>query len=88
MANCEKILAKARNSPSGLRFEEARQLAECLGFTFIRSRGSHFYYKAPGIIEPLNLQEVDGKAKAYQVRRMIRLYDERTNQAEVDDQDS
>ena len=55
---------------------------------FIRSRGSHFYYKAPGITEPLNLQEVGGKAKAYQVRRMIRLYEERMSPAEADDQDS
>jgi len=88
MPNCEKILAKARNSPTGLRFEEARQLAECLGFSFIRSRGSHFYYKAPGTIEPMNLQEVDGKAKAYQVRKLIRLYDERLNRIEADDQES
>jgi hypothetical protein len=84
MPNCEKILEKARNSPSGLRFDEARQLADCLGFAFIRSRGSHFYYKAPGVLEPINLQNVNGKAKAYQVRMMLRLYAELRNEAESD----
>lgn len=82
MANCDKLLQKARNSPSGLRFEEARQLAECLGSTFVRSRGSHFYYKAPGVLQPINLQNVNGKAKAYEVKKMLNYHDEQSREGE------
>lgn len=76
MPDCNKLISKARRSPSSLRFQEARQLAECLGFQFVRSRGSHFYYKAPGVLLPINLQNVEGNAKAYEVRKMIRIHDE------------
>ncbi|MDQ4079023.1 MAG: type II toxin-antitoxin system HicA family toxin [Chloroflexota bacterium] len=45
MSRCEKLLAKARNNPQGLRFRELERLAECYGFTFSRSKGSHRTYK-------------------------------------------
>lgn len=72
MANCDKLLQKARESPAGLRFEEACQLAECYGFDFSRQKGSHRIYKCPGRKEFFNLQpDKSGKAKSLQVKQIL-----------------
>jgi len=81
MAVDEKLLAKARQNPLDLTFEEAVSLAKQLGWEEQRTRGSHkvFHHPlAPKIRDlyprPLNLQRgKDGKAKSYQVRQMIQM---------------
>lgn len=76
MAKCEKLLEKARASSSNLRFEEACKLAECHGFTLSRQKGSHRIYKSPTWPKILNFQEVNGKAKDYQVEELLEVIDE------------
>jgi len=71
--NVSRILEKARKSPASLRFSEARALAEALGFHLSRVSGSHHIFSSPGMPELLNLQEVRGMAKPYQVRQLLRL---------------
>lgn len=74
MAKCEKLLEKARRSPTNVTFKELRLLVECFGFRLSRSRGSHFIYKLPSQQEVVNLQEgKDGKAKLYQVSQVLKL---------------
>jgi hypothetical protein len=70
-----KLLEKARQNPAGLRFEEADTLARRLGFRHRRTSGSHHIYARDGIPELVNLQDVGGKAKAYQVRQLLDLVD-------------
>lgn len=67
--NPRKLLLKALPSPHNLRFAEACSLAEAFGFRLSRIGGSHHVYVHPAIPEPLDLQEVHGQAKAYQVRQ-------------------
>jgi predicted RNA binding protein YcfA (HicA-like mRNA interferase family) len=71
------LLCEARANPAGLRFPQACALAEAFGWTVARSAGgSHRIYKRPGTMTLVVLQEgADGKAKAYQVRQIIRLID-------------
>ena len=71
--NPSKLLKKALASPSSLRFEEAAALAVAFGFEPTRVRGSHHIFIQPGVHELVNLQNVRGKAKAYQVRQLLRL---------------
>jgi predicted RNA binding protein YcfA (HicA-like mRNA interferase family) len=71
MHRCEKLLRRAQESPSGLRFEEACQLAECYGYVFARQRGSHRLYKRDGSPRVMNLQADRGMAKEYQVRQLL-----------------
>ncbi len=72
MPNCDKLLKKAQNSPSNLRFEELCQLAECYGFTFKGQIGtSHRKYQRPGYKSVMNFQDEHGKAKDYQVRQLL-----------------
>lgn len=70
-----KMLKRARENPAGLRFEQALALAEALGFQHRRTKGSHRIYARDGIPEFVNLQNVDGMAKAYQVRQLLDLVD-------------
>ena len=44
-----------------------------LGFEFARVSGSHHIFTHPDISELLNLQEVRGEAKPYQIRQFLRL---------------
>jgi hypothetical protein len=71
--NSRKLLLKALNSPQNLRFVEAIKLAEAFGFQLERISGSHHILKRSGIEELVNLQNVRGVAKPYQVRQLIKL---------------
>ena len=75
------LLRRARENPQGLRFDEAAQLAEQLGFIWVRKNGSHEIYRHPDAgpfrrlyPQPLNLQPTrDGMAKDYQVKQMLAM---------------
>jgi hypothetical protein len=69
----KKLLQKALTSPKNLRFGDMVTLIEAFGFRLSRSSGSHHIYIRPGVSELVNLQEVDGKAKPYQIGQFLRL---------------
>ena len=71
--NPKKLLRKALSSPANLRFEEICSLAKALGFHLSRVNGSHHIFMHPAVRELLNVQDVDGKAKPYQVRQLLDL---------------
>jgi predicted RNA binding protein YcfA (HicA-like mRNA interferase family) len=71
--NKRRLLQKALNSPQNMRFSEMIVLVEAFGFRLSRSSGSHRIFSHPDLKELLNLQEVDGKAKPYQVRQFLRI---------------
>ncbi len=48
-------------------------LVEAFGFRLARVNGSHHIFVRPGVPELVNLQEVKGQAKPYQVRQFLRL---------------
>jgi predicted RNA binding protein YcfA (HicA-like mRNA interferase family) len=50
-------------------------LAEALGFEYVGGEGSHRIYAYPGQPEQLNLQPLNGQAKPYQLRQLLRLID-------------
>jgi hypothetical protein len=71
--NSQKLLRKALENPRGLRFAEALKLAQAFGFQLDRINGSHHILKRAGIPELVNLQNVRGMAKPYQVRQLVKL---------------
>jgi hypothetical protein len=76
MANCKKLLEKAKNSPNNLRFEELCRLAECYGWEFkSQDRTSHLLGFHPSLAPEqgrrMNFQDYKGKAKANQVRQLL-----------------
>ncbi len=68
-----KVLVKALASPNNLRFADFVTLVEGFGFTLSRINGSHHIFTHPEVSKLVNLQEVDGKVKPYQVRQFLKL---------------
>jgi hypothetical protein len=71
--NPDKLLRKALSSPANLRFSEACALAHAFKFRLSRINGSHHIFAHPNVRELLNLQDVEGKAKPYQIRQLLDL---------------
>ena len=68
-----KLLDKALNSPSNLRFAEMVDLVEAFGFHLSRINGSHHIFVHSAVRELINIQDVNGHVKPYQVRQFLRL---------------
>jgi predicted RNA binding protein YcfA (HicA-like mRNA interferase family) len=62
-----------RGSLNNVSFVDACDLVEGLGFRLKRTKGSHHIFVHPHLPERLNLQNVHGEAKPYQLRQLIRL---------------
>ncbi len=54
-------------------FRDMVKLVEGFGFRLVRVTGSHHIFAHPGIPEQVNLQDVGGQAKPYQIRQFLRL---------------
>lgn len=69
-----KLLSRlARGDLQNVAFSDLQRLVEGFGFSLVRTSGSHHIYSHPGIPELVNLQNVKGQAKAYQIRQFLRL---------------
>ena len=72
--NPRKLLRRlVRGSVENVAFEDMRRLVEALGFDLRRVSGSHHIFGHPNIPDLVNLQEVGGEAKPYQIRQFLRL---------------
>jgi predicted RNA binding protein YcfA (HicA-like mRNA interferase family) len=60
-------------APHNVRFRDLLGLAEALGFRVARIEGSQHILVNPDVPELLNLQEVRGEVKPYQVRQLLHL---------------
>jgi hypothetical protein len=69
----KKLLQRALTAPNNFRFTHMIKLAEAFGFRLSRSSGSHHIFVHPQVRELLNLQEVRGKAKPYQIGQFLKL---------------
>ena len=69
----DKFLKKLRSGSKNIKFTELQATAEYLGFHLDRISGSHHIYVHSKIPELLNIQNVKGKAKPYQVKQFIAL---------------
>jgi predicted RNA binding protein YcfA (HicA-like mRNA interferase family) len=69
-----KLLARiSRGNVQNVAFDDFCRLLEHLGFSNVRTGGSHRIYVHPAISELVNLQDIGGQAKPYQVRQVLRL---------------
>ena len=73
MARVDDIVAQMRRNPKGVRFADACRVCDHY-FGQPRQKGSsHRVYKTPWQGDPrVNIQNVKGKAKAYQVKQVLR----------------
>ena len=68
-----KLLLKLLSGTKNIRFSEVVAIAEAFGFQIDRINGSHHILVHPEIPELLNLQNVKGKAKPYQIKQLLQL---------------
>ena len=71
--NKRKLLRKILSGSKNVRFADLVGLVEACGFRLSRVSGSHHIFVHPDLPELLNLQEVDGEAKPYQIHQFLRL---------------
>ncbi|MBU0606690.1 MAG: type II toxin-antitoxin system HicA family toxin [Armatimonadetes bacterium] len=63
----------ASGALSNVAFADMIRLAEDFGFRVARISGSHHILRHPSVPEMVNLQEVRGQAKPYQIRQFLKL---------------
>jgi predicted RNA binding protein YcfA (HicA-like mRNA interferase family) len=63
------LLAGSNN----VRFADMVGLVEAFGFRLSRTSGSHHIFVHSGIPELVNLQNVSGQVKPYQIRQFLKL---------------
>lgn len=72
--NRRKLLLKiSRGEIRNIAFNNLTNLVEGFGFKLARTSGSHYIYSHPGIPELVNLQNVKGQAKPYQILQLLKL---------------
>ena len=71
--NRRKLLQKILGGSKNIRFAEMVNLVEGFGFKLSRSNGSHHIFTRADIPELVNLQDVKGQAKPYQMHQFLKL---------------
>jgi predicted RNA binding protein YcfA (HicA-like mRNA interferase family) len=84
--NKQKLLAKALAGSKNILFTDAIALAKAFGYRLARTKGSHHILVHPKIKELINLQEVGGKAKPYQVRQLLDIVERYNLSLELGDE--
>jgi len=74
MSKQEKLLRKLLNGQfKNVKFSELKQLLLAFGFTLERVNGSHHIFVHKDISEIVNIQNVKGEAKPYQIKQIMQL---------------
>jgi len=68
-----KLLRKISDSPKNTSFSDFISLIEGFNFELARINGSHHIYAHPEISELVNIQNVKGNAKPYQIKQFLKL---------------
>lgn len=72
--NPKKLLIRiTRGNYENISFIDFQRLVEAHGFVLRRVRGSHYIYRHPIVPQIVNIQNVNGQSKPYQVRQFLRL---------------
>ena len=71
--NKYKLLAKIQNNMLNVRYSDLVALIKAYGFTRSRGGGSHEIFRRQDIAEIINIQNVNGQAKSYQVKQFLHL---------------
>jgi predicted RNA binding protein YcfA (HicA-like mRNA interferase family) len=76
MSRAEKLAAKilSGKSDKNFAFDHLCYLLERAGFRARSGKGSHRIYYKEGVVEIVNIQPRNGKAKPYQVKQVRELF--------------
>lgn len=68
-----KLLKRIISNTKNVKFDDFVSLIESFGFVFDRMNGSHHIFKQTNIQELINLQNVHGEVKPYQIKQFLFL---------------
>lgn len=71
--NRRRLLRRLLQGSLNVSFDDFVNLVEGFGFRLSRVRGSHHIFINPRVPGLVNLQELGGEAKPYQVRQFLKL---------------
>ena len=72
--NRRQLLRKlSEGQLKNVTFRDMVNMVEGFGFRLDRISGSHHIFIHPAVLELVNLQEVKGEAKPYQIRQFLRI---------------
>lgn len=76
MASIDDIVFEMRRNPKGIRFGDLCKVCDHYFGEARQTGSSHRIYKTPWRGDPrVNIQDSKGKAKAYQVRQVLKAID-------------
>jgi predicted RNA binding protein YcfA (HicA-like mRNA interferase family) len=73
MTKKQKLIQKLLSGSKNIRFSEAQTAIVAFGFHLTRISGSHHIYTHPDVSELINLQNINGKAKPYQIKQFLEI---------------
>ena len=71
--NKKKLFQKILNSQKNVKYNDFVIILEAFGFYRTRGEGSHSIYRNETVEEFINIQNVNGEAKPYQIRQFFSL---------------
>jgi predicted RNA binding protein YcfA (HicA-like mRNA interferase family) len=78
----KKLLRQILNNPKNVKFNDFVSILLAFGFVCTRTEGSHNIFKNTVVKEIVNVQNVDGEAKPYQIRQFFSLVEKYNLQME------
>ena len=76
MTKKQKLLQKLLTGSKNVRFADVQIVVEAFGFRQRRISGSHHIYVHPDVPVLINLQDVGGKAKPYQIKQFLEIVEQ------------
>jgi len=71
--NKQKLLRQILNNQKNVKFNDFVTILEAFGFFLARTGGSHNIFKNSSVNEIINIQNVNGEAKPYQIKQFFSL---------------
>jgi len=69
----KKLFQQILNNQKNVKYSDFVLILEAFGFYRTRGEGSHSIYRNEAVAEIINIQNVNGEAKPYQIRQFFSL---------------
>ncbi len=81
----EKIFSLILSGNRNILFQDFNKLLKDFGFELDRISGSHHIFKHKDVVELINIQNVGGKVKPYQVKQFLSIIERYNLRIETDE---
>ena len=71
--NYDKVIKKIEEHNKNIKYSDFCSMLKYFGFVCKRQRGSHRLYSRLGVKELINIQNVNGEIKPYQIKQFLNI---------------